>query len=65
MRVDHSSIDKLMSQLGLAYKKSLIAIARRRAKIVPLRADWFKHRLLEIAALPDRVVFIDEAAVKT
>ncbi|WP_460275532.1 IS630 family transposase [Celeribacter sp. ULVN23_4] len=26
---------------------------------------WFKHRLPAIAALPDRVVFIDETAVKT
>lgn len=29
------------------------------------RADWFKHRLPAIAALPGRVVFIDETAVKT
>lgn len=29
------------------------------------RSDWFKHRLPAIAALPDRLVFIDETAVKT
>jgi len=42
-----------------------VAIERRRAKVRCQRADWFKHRLPAIAALPERVVFIDETAVKT
>ena len=29
------------------------------------RADWVRHRLPAIAGLPDRVVFLDETAVKT
>ena len=29
------------------------------------RADWFAHRLPAIAARPERVVFLDETAVKT
>lgn len=29
------------------------------------RAEWFKHRLPAIATRPERVVFIDETAVKT
>jgi len=28
------------------------------------RADWMKHRLRAIAAHPERVVFLDETAVK-
>ena len=46
-------------------KKSLVATERRRAKVRQQRADWFRHRLPAIAALPERVVFIDETAVKT
>jgi len=46
-------------------KKSLVATERRRAKVKQRRADWFRHRLPAIAAMPDRVVFIDETAVKT
>lgn len=42
-----------------------MATERRRAKVRQRRADWFKHRLPAIAALPERVVFIDETAVKT
>jgi hypothetical protein len=43
----------------------LVAVERRRAKVRHQRADWFKHRLPAIATWPDRVVFIDETAVKT
>ncbi len=46
-------------------KKSLVATERRRAKVRQQRADWVKHRLSAIATLPDRIVFIDETAVKT
>jgi transposase len=42
----------------------LVATERRRAKVRHQRADWFTHRAPAIAALPERVVFIDETAVK-
>ena len=42
-----------------------MASERRRATVRQQRTDWFKHRLPAIAALPERVVFIDETAVKT
>ncbi len=51
--------------LGLRTKKSLVAAERRRAKVRQQRADWIKHRLPAIGAMPERVVFIDETAVKT
>jgi len=38
-------------------------MAMRQGKITA--GDWFKHRLSTIAALPERVVFIDKTAVKT
>ncbi|MEO1110475.1 MAG: hypothetical protein AAFX90_21420 [Pseudomonadota bacterium] len=66
MQVHHSSIANLLSRLGFTYlKKSLATAERRRAKVRRQRTDWFKHRLPTIAALPDRVVFIDETAMKT
>uniref|UniRef100_UPI003999FDE1 IS630 family transposase n=1 Tax=Roseovarius halophilus (ex Wu et al. 2025) TaxID=3376060 RepID=UPI003999FDE1 len=65
VRVHHSSIANLLSRLGFTYKKSLVATERRRAKVRQQRADWFKHRLPAIGAQPERVVFIDETAVKT
>ncbi|WP_414727816.1 IS630 family transposase [Yoonia sp.] len=46
-------------------KKSLVATERRRARVRQQRVDWFKHRRPAIAAMPERVVFIDETAVKT
>lgn len=47
-------------------RESLVATERGRApRYAPLRADWPKHRLHAIAPLPDRVVVIDETAVKT
>ncbi|SFU19018.1 IS630 family transposase [Sedimentitalea nanhaiensis] len=66
VRVHHSSIANLLSRLGFKYKKNLlVATERRRAKVRQQRADWFRHRLPAIAGLPERVVFIDETAVKT
>ncbi len=46
-------------------KKSLVASERRRAKVRYQRADWLAHRLPAIGRQPERVVFIDETAVKT
>jgi len=43
----------------------LVATERRRAKVKRRRKDWFAHRLPAIARMPDRVVFLDETAVKT
>jgi len=42
-----------------------IATERRRARVRQQRVDWFKHRRPAIEAIPERVVFIDETAVKT
>lgn len=42
-----------------------IATERRRARVRKQRDDWFKHRLPAVSAKPERVVFIDETAVKT
>jgi len=42
-----------------------VATERRRAKVGQRRAAWFKHRVPAIGASPERVVFIDETAVKT
>ncbi len=42
-----------------------MAAEQRRAEVRHQRADWFRHRRPVIADLPDRVVFIDETAVKT
>ncbi|MDD9746786.1 MULTISPECIES: IS630 family transposase [Marinovum] len=65
VRVHHSSIANLLSRLGFTYKKSLVAAERRRAKVRHQRVDWFRHRLPAVSAFPERVVFIDETAVKT
>ena len=43
----------------------MVAAERRRAKVRRQREDWFAHRLPAIAELPERVVFLDETAVKT
>lgn len=43
----------------------MVASERRRAKVSQQRADWFAHRLPAIGRRPERVVFIDETAVKT
>ena len=37
----------------------------QRAKVRRPREDWFAHRLPAIARTPERVVFLDETAVKT
>ena len=42
-----------------------MASERRRARVRKARTEWFKHRLPAIAAQPERVVFLDETAVKT
>jgi hypothetical protein len=42
-----------------------VASERRHAKVRRRRADWFAHRIPAVGASPDRVVFIDETAVKT
>ena len=43
----------------------MVATERRRAKVRQQRVEWLAHRAPAIAALPERVVFIDETAVKT
>jgi hypothetical protein len=50
---------------GSRTRKALVASERRRAKVSQQRADWFAHRLPAIGRRPERVVFIDETAVKT
>lgn len=65
VQVHHSSIANLLSRLSFTYKKSLVATERRRTKVRQQRADWFRHRLPAVAALPELVVFIDETAVTT
>jgi len=50
---------------GSRTKKSLVATERPRAKVRQQRANWLKHCIPAIAALLDRIVFIDETAVKT
>ena len=42
-----------------------MATERRLPHVRRRRADWFAHRLPAIAARPERVVFLDETAVKT
>lgn len=42
-----------------------MATERLRAKVRKQRNDWFGHRLPAIAEMPERVVFLDETAVKT
>lgn len=42
-----------------------MAAERRSARVRRRRADWFEHRLPAIADKPERVVFLDETAVKT
>jgi len=42
-----------------------VAAERRRAEVRRRRADWFAHRAPAIARMPQRVVFLDETAVKT
>ena len=42
-----------------------MATERRRAKVRRQRNDWIMHRSPTIAQMPDRVVFLDETAVKT
>ncbi|MEP3334030.1 IS630 family transposase [Sedimentitalea sp.] len=64
--VAHSaSIGRFLRKLGYTYKKSLVATERLRARVKHLRQDWFKHRIPKMQAHPDRLVFIDETAVKT
>lgn len=64
--VHHSAIAGLLKRLGFTHKKkSLVATERRRAKVRKQRNDWFEHRLPAIAEMPERVVFLDETAVKT
>ena len=43
----------------------MVATERRHAKVRRRRENWFAHRLPAIARLPERVVFLDETAVKT
>jgi transposase len=43
----------------------LVATERHRTKVRRQRTDWFVHRSPAIGAAPERVVFIDETAVKT
>lgn len=42
-----------------------MATERRRARVRKQRDHWFKHRSPAVSAQPDRIVFIDEASVKT
>ncbi|MEZ5723878.1 MAG: hypothetical protein R3E47_02130 [Paracoccaceae bacterium] len=65
VRVHHSSIANLLSRLGFSYKKIVGGRRAPSARVRRRRADWFEHRLPAIADKPERVVFLDETAVKT
>lgn len=65
LQVQHSPIGHLLKRLGFTQKKSLVATERRRANVRQRRKDWFAHRLPAITRMPERVVFLDETAVKT
>ncbi|WP_084404746.1 IS630 family transposase [Pseudovibrio sp. Ad13] len=43
----------------------MVATERQHVKVKQRRAEWLDHRLPAIKTLPERVVFIDETAVKT
>lgn len=45
-------------------RKSPVATERRRTKVKQPPADWAKHRLPAIAAWPERMVSLDETAVR-
>jgi transposase len=65
VRVHHSSIANCCPGSTSRIRKSLVATERRRAKVRQQRADWVRYRLPAIGAQPERVVFLDETAVKT
>lgn len=59
------SIGRFLRKLGYTYKKSHWSRPNGCARVKHLRQDWFKYRIPKMQAHPDRLVFIDETAVKT
>ena len=54
----------VIRSLGYAFKKkTLVATERHKPRVKALRLEWMKYRQSRMD--PDRVVFIDETAVKT
>ncbi|MEM6663366.1 MAG: IS630 family transposase, partial [Pseudomonadota bacterium] len=65
VEVHYSTISYALRRFGFTYKKTLAADERRRPDIVSARRDWIGHRQPRMRKETHRLVFIDEAAVKT
>ena len=60
-----SSLHRALKRAGLSYKKGLIAAERDRPARRLARREWVMRRQPRMRREPNRLVFIDETAVKT
>ena len=60
-----ASIGRFLRKLGYTHKKSHWSLPNGCARVKHLWQEWFKHRIPNMQAHPDRLVFINETEANT